>query len=76
MATIADVGRGSSSPRSAAVEAAMTAVLVENWWAIGLRGVLGIVFGAMAFLGPGATMLSLSRARYDSGPTSIVPSSA
>jgi uncharacterized membrane protein HdeD (DUF308 family) len=34
-------------------------VLIHNWWAIALRGVLGIIFGLIAFLVPGATMLSL-----------------
>jgi uncharacterized membrane protein HdeD (DUF308 family) len=38
---------------------AMVAVLVKNWWAIALRGVLGILFGLIALFLPGATMLSL-----------------
>jgi len=37
----------------------MIAVLARNWWAIGLRGVLGILFGLIALFLPGATMLSL-----------------
>ena len=37
----------------------MVAVLAKNWWAIGIRGVLGIVFGLIALFLPGATMLSL-----------------
>jgi len=37
----------------------LAALLAENWWAIALRGVLGIVFGLIALLLPGATMLSL-----------------
>ncbi len=37
----------------------MIAVLAQNWWAIGIRGVLGILFGLVALFLPGATMLSL-----------------
>jgi len=37
----------------------MMAVLAQNWWAIGIRGVLAIVFGLIALFLPGATMLSL-----------------
>jgi uncharacterized membrane protein HdeD (DUF308 family) len=38
---------------------AMSAVLAHNWWVVALRGVLGIVFGVIALVLPGATMLSL-----------------
>jgi len=38
---------------------AMSAALARNWWLIALRGVLGILFGIVAFLVPGATILSL-----------------
>jgi uncharacterized membrane protein HdeD (DUF308 family) len=37
----------------------MLAVLAQNWWAIAIRGVLGILFGLVALFLPGATMLSL-----------------
>ncbi len=37
----------------------LTALLARNWWAIGVRGVLAIVFGLIALFLPGATMLSL-----------------
>lgn len=37
----------------------MIAVLAKNWWAIGIRGALGILFGLIALFLPGATMLSL-----------------
>jgi len=33
--------------------------LVQNWWLFLLRGVLGIVFGCIALIFPGPTMLSL-----------------
>jgi uncharacterized membrane protein HdeD (DUF308 family) len=35
------------------------AALARNWWAIAIRGVLGIVFGIIALVLPGVTMLSL-----------------
>jgi uncharacterized membrane protein HdeD (DUF308 family) len=38
---------------------AMIAVLAKNWWAVGIRGVIGILFGLVALFLPGATMLSL-----------------
>jgi uncharacterized membrane protein HdeD (DUF308 family) len=37
----------------------MNAVLVRNWWALAIRGVLGIALGIITFLVPAATMLSL-----------------
>jgi uncharacterized membrane protein HdeD (DUF308 family) len=37
----------------------MSEALARNWWSIALRGVLAIIFGAIAFILPGATMLSL-----------------
>ena len=36
----------------------LNSVLSTNWWAVGLRGVLAIVFGAIALIFPGITMLS------------------
>jgi uncharacterized membrane protein HdeD (DUF308 family) len=38
---------------------AMIAVLAKNWWAVGIRGVIGILFGLVALFLPGSTMLSL-----------------
>lgn len=37
----------------------MFPTLAKNWWAFALRGVLGILFGLIAFALPGVTMLSL-----------------
>jgi uncharacterized membrane protein HdeD (DUF308 family) len=33
--------------------------LVQNWWLFTLRGILGIIFGCIALIFPGPTMLSL-----------------
>src|SRR4030081_1496239 len=33
--------------------------LVQNWWLFSLRGILGIIFGCIALIFPGPTMLSL-----------------
>src|SRR5258707_9200111 len=37
----------------------ITQLLAQKWWAFAIRGVLGIIFGLLAILQPGATMLSL-----------------
>jgi len=37
----------------------MVAMLARNWWAIGIRGAVAILFGLVALFLPGATMLSL-----------------
>jgi uncharacterized membrane protein HdeD (DUF308 family) len=37
----------------------ISADLARNWWAVALRGVLGILFGMIALVMPAATMLSL-----------------
>ena len=58
------------------MEPAATAVLVGNWCAIELRGVLGNGCEAMAFLWSGTTVLFGLRSRYDTRPMSTVPSSA
>jgi uncharacterized membrane protein HdeD (DUF308 family) len=36
-----------------------SAMLAQNWWLFTLRGVLGIIFGLIALIFPGPTMLSL-----------------
>jgi uncharacterized membrane protein HdeD (DUF308 family) len=37
----------------------MVTQLARNWWVVALRGVLGILFGLMAFLWPGITLAVL-----------------
>ena len=38
----------------------MSARLAQNWWAIVLRGVIAILFGIIAILTPGVTILALT----------------
>jgi uncharacterized membrane protein HdeD (DUF308 family) len=37
----------------------MKSILAGNWWAFVLRGALGVLFGALAFLMPGMALLTL-----------------
>jgi uncharacterized membrane protein HdeD (DUF308 family) len=47
-----------NNPSDARTDAA-TAALAPNWWLFLLRGILGIIFGCLALIFPGPTMLSL-----------------
>ena len=38
---------------------AMSTVLARNWWLVALRGVLAILFGVVALIAPGVTLLTL-----------------
>jgi uncharacterized membrane protein HdeD (DUF308 family) len=42
----------------------MSAALAENWWAVAIRGVLAILFGAIAFIFPAAFRLNLQHGRW------------
>jgi uncharacterized membrane protein HdeD (DUF308 family) len=48
-------GPGEASARSDA----MSALLARNWWAVLLRGIAAIIFGAIALLMPGVTLATL-----------------
>jgi uncharacterized membrane protein HdeD (DUF308 family) len=52
-------GRSEKSAERQSRHNGMSAALARNWWAVALRGVIGIVFGLVALLMPAATMLSL-----------------
>jgi uncharacterized membrane protein HdeD (DUF308 family) len=41
------------------LERGRSSVLAQNWWLVALRGVLAIIFGVIAIIWPGITLLSL-----------------
>src|SRR5262245_39507304 len=48
--------KGSASPPEWARCDALSEVLADSWWALGLRGVLGILFGLICLLTPGIAL--------------------
>ena len=42
-----------------AIARALLEDLSSNWWVILLRGIVGVIFGVVAFFSPGATLLAL-----------------
>jgi uncharacterized membrane protein HdeD (DUF308 family) len=41
-------------------EIAMIESLARNWWAVGIRGIAAIIFGVLAFVWPGITLIALA----------------
>ena len=58
MSGSSDLFRG-EGPISAEVRRAMSASLARNWWAMAMRGVAALTFGAIAVFAPNITVLSL-----------------
>jgi len=59
MASTSGTERAQTSGATTAQGDSLNDILARNWWAVALRGVLGILFGLIALVFPGATMLSL-----------------
>src|SRR6478672_4559488 len=53
MAASTASGKGSMSASDKARCDALSEVLADSWWAVGLRGLLGILFGLICLLTPG-----------------------
>jgi uncharacterized membrane protein HdeD (DUF308 family) len=48
--------KGSAMSSDKARSAALSEVLADSWWAVGLRGILGILFGLICLLTPGVAV--------------------
>lgn len=55
MAASTASGKGNVSAKRARCDA-LSEVLADNWWAVGLRGILGILFGLICLLTPGVAI--------------------
>ena len=53
-----DYGASYATPTSSSLDR-LGAALARNWWLIGVRGLLGVVFGTIALIMPIATILAL-----------------
>jgi len=51
----ASTGKGNVSAKRARCDA-LSEVLADSWWAVGLRGILGILFGLICLLTPGVAI--------------------
>jgi uncharacterized membrane protein HdeD (DUF308 family) len=56
MAASTASGKGSMSASDKARCDALSEVLADTWWAVGLRGILGILFGLICLLTPGVAI--------------------
>jgi uncharacterized membrane protein HdeD (DUF308 family) len=52
----ASTAKGSASASGKARCDALSEVLADSWWAVGLRGILGILFGLICLLTPGVAV--------------------
>jgi uncharacterized membrane protein HdeD (DUF308 family) len=55
MAATTASGKASTAAKKARCDA-MSEILADSWWAVGLRGVLGILFGLICLLTPGIAL--------------------
>ncbi len=56
MATAAPAKKNSPFTFDPARSEALSEILAESWWAVGLRGLLGIIFGLICLLTPGIAL--------------------